>query len=642
MSHSIYAELSWLPRPPADFSAQCRGALEGEGELGKAFRTLASHALDENQLNRLARTIDKARDGGRSLAPMTTFKLGLISNATTSFIAPALVATAARHGIALDCIVSDFGQVMQDALSPASKINQAKPDAVLIALDYHGLPLRATMGDAEAADATVSAAFNYLSAIRDAIRRNSGALCIVQTVPRPVEPCFGNMDFVVAGTPRRNIDALNRRIADSIAGTPDLLLDVAGLAETVGLAEWHDPTMWNMAKLPFASSYLPLYADNVCRLIAAARGLNRRCLVLDLDNTLWGGVIGDDGLEGITIGQGDPTGEAHLAVQQTAMMLRNRGVVLAVSSKNNDDVARTPFQKHPEMVLREEHIAVFRANWDDKGSNIKTIADTLSLGTGSMAFLDDNPAERELVRRFLPDVAVPELPRDPALYARTLLAGGYFEAIAFSDEDRKRADFYRDNARRASLQGQAGDVDEYLKSLNMVITFQPFDPTGRSRISQLINKSNQFNLTTRRYSETDVERAELDPACFTLQVRLTDTFGDNGMISAIICRQRGRAWHVDTWLMSCRVLGRKVEGAVLGELLAHARQRGIQRLVGEYVPTERNKMVEDHYAKLGFTQTARSDAGATQWELMVADAAVEAPPMEVQRLGFAVAEQAAA
>jgi len=387
-----------------------------------------------------------------------------------------------------------------------------------------------------------------------------------------------------------------------------------------------------LAKLPFASAYLPLYAEHVGRTIAAQRGKSRRCLILDLDNTVWGGIIGDDGLEGIVIGQGDATGEAHLDVQQTALALRDRGIVLAVSSKNNDEIARQPFREHPEMLLKEEHLAVFQANWNDKATNITAIAKELALGLDAMVFLDDNPVERNLVRGMLPQVAVPELPDNPALYTRYLLAGGFFEAVAFSDEDRKRAEFYQDNARRVALQQQVGDLDAYLVSLAMKITFQAFDDTGRSRITQLINKSNQFNLTTKRYSEDEVKDAQYSPDCFTLQVRLADVFGDNGMISVIICRRNGEDWEIDTWLMSCRVLGRKVERAVLQEILSQARQQGIKRLLGVYIPTERNQLVEEHYAKLGFTHEATDPDGNSHWSLTVADAAEEAIPMQICRL----------
>ena len=348
---------------------------------------------------------------------------------------------------------------------------------------------------------------------------------------------------------------------------------------------------------------------------------------------MWGGVIGDDGLEGIKIAQGDATGEAHLAVQQMALALRQRGIVLAVSSKNTDEVARTPFRQHPDMLLKESHIAVFQANWNDKATNIKAIAEELSLGLDAMVFLDDNPMERDLVRRMLPQVAVPELPDDPATYARTLAAAGYFESVAFSKEDRERAAMYQSNADRVALQNQAGDIDSYLASLEMQIEFAPFDRTGRARISQLINKSNQFNLTTRRYSEAEVAAAEEDPQAFTLQVRLVDRFGDNGMISVIICRLGGPdTWEIDTWLMSCRVLGRKVEAMVLREILAQAQQAGMKRVVGVYRPTEKNALVREHYQKLGFSLIAEAD-GVTRWEM---DSSVQIPlaPMTVRRVGM--------
>jgi FkbH-like protein len=357
--------------------------------------------------------------------------------------------------------------------------------------------------------------------------------------------------------------------------------------------------------------------------------------VLDLDNTVWGGVVGDDGLEGILIGQGDATGEAHLEVQRVALALRDRGIVLAVSSKNNDDVARKPFKEHREMLLKEDHLAVFQANWSDKASNITAIAEELALGLESLVFLDDNPAERNIVRRTLPQVAVPELPADPAYFARVLLASGYFEAVALSDVDRKRAAFYQDNARRVALQKNVADIHAYLISLEMVMTVQPFDELGRARIAQLIGKSNQFNLTTRRYTEIEVAEAETDPDCMTLQIRLADTFGDNGMICVIICRRRGRDWHIDTWLMSCRVLGRRVEEATLQEILFQARRAGIESLIGTYRPTERNSLVEKHYEKLGFALLEKKEDGTTLWRLDVASAAEVDLPMKIRRLGFA-------
>jgi FkbH-like protein len=292
------------------------------------------------------------------------------------------------------------------------------------------------------------------------------------------------------------------------------------------------------------------------------------------------------------------------------------------------------------MLLKLEHIAVFQANWNDKAMNIQAIAEELSLGLDSLVFLDDNPVERGLVRQLLPQVGVPELPEDPAYYTRTLMAGGYFEAVAFATEDLKRAGFYQDNAKRANLQKQVGGLDAYLASLDMTITFQPFDATGRSRIVQLINKSNQYNLTTRRYTDPEVAAAENDPDVFTLQVRLVDVFGDNGMISVVICRPgKDDAWEIDTWLMSCRVLGRRVEHMVLREILDHARAAGVHNLLGTYRPTGRNKLVIDHYEKLGFAKVEEDASGVTRWQMSVADADPESAPMRVVSQGFVEARE---
>jgi FkbH-like protein len=599
--------------------------------LGQRLRTLASSALDENQLIRLSKVIGRALAGGHSLAPLTPYRLGFLSNSTSDLVVPALVATAARHGILLECIAGEYDHALQDSLNPDSAINRSDLNAILIAVDWRGLPLRSTPGQSDSSQDTVSAAMDYLRLIRTGIQQNSRALCIFQNLAAPPETLFGSLDRALPGTPRNLVDSVNRAIADLAGETGGALFDVAGLAETVGLANWHSPSEWNLAKLPFAQSYLPLYAEHVCRLIAALSGKSRRCLVLDLDNTLWGGVIGDDGLKGIRIAQGDPIGEAYLDLQRYALSLRERGVVLAVCSKNQDDTARLPFRSHAEMLLREEHFAVFQANWSDKATNIQAIADELALGLESFVFVDDNPFERELVRRALPQVAVPEMPEDPAFYARTLSAAGYFEAAVFSNEDLSRAKYYEGNARRVGLQKEVGDVQTYLASLDMEIVFQPFDETGRARITQLINKSNQFNLTTRRYTEADVMSIENDPSCFSMQVRLSDTFGDNGMISVVICRACSvETWEIDTWLMSCRVLGRCVENMVLRELVHHADRRNIHTLVGIYRPTDRNKLVERHYEKLGFILRDQPADGSTVWEFDVRNARIDPAPMTVR------------
>ena len=626
MISNLFESLAWLPRPPADFKQRLGEAMALDAP-GPALRALATHALDAANLRRLSTAVAELAARGTSLAPLAPFRLGVLGNGTLDLIVPALVGSALRHGVALQCVTVPYGLYPREILDPQSALNRAGCDAVLLALDARALPL-------QAADASPAQALDMIDSFRDNLRRHGGTTCIVQTLASFPEALFGSADRRIAGAPRHLVDAFNRDLVARLEGSPDILFDVAGLAETVGLARWHCPAQWNVAKLPFADACVPLYADHVGRLLGAMRGKSRRCLVLDLDNTVWGGVIGDDGLEGIEIAEGHAVGEAFRAVQRLALDLRGRGIVLAVSSKNDDAVARRAFRDHPEMLLRENHLAVFQANWNDKASNIKAIAEELSLGLDSFVFLDDNPVERGIVRQMLPEVAVPELPDDPAYYARTLAAAGYFESLAFSEEDRQRAEFYQRNAERVALKQTAGDLGAYYASLGMEIHFAPFDAVGRARIVQLINKSNQFNLTTRRYSEAEVAALEEDPQAFTLQVRLTDVFGDNGMISVVICRDAPeaggpRTWAIDTWLMSCRVLGRSVEQMVLRELILAARRHGIERLVGRYIPSGRNAMVADHYATLGFSRDGGAPDSKT-WTLDVASPE-PAPTMKIVR-----------
>ncbi len=619
MSLDLYLDLGWLPRPPSDLNKIIKSVRDAGPATAEALRGLALFGLNELQLNKVARALSDARDSGVDLKPLIPLKVALLSNTTTEFLSPAMMATGLRYGFATDLVLAPYGQVVQELLDPQSMTYAADPDVIVVSLDHRGLNLTAAPGDVDAAAAGLAASLDQIETLKAAIEQNSRAVAMFQTVARPAEPDLGSLDLGVPGTWRQLTHDFNRALADMLTGTPHLLLDTAGLADTVGLATWHDPGLWHMARVPFSNRVLPLYADHIMRVIAAWRGKSRRCLVLDLDNTLWHGVIGDDGLDGIRLAEGDPVGEAHRDVQDRALQFRSQGVVLAVSSKNDDAVARTAFRDHAEMVLKEDHIAVFQANWRDKATNIQAISDDLALGLESLAFLDDNPAERGLIREALPRVGVPELPEDPALYVRTLVASGLFEATTFSDEDRRRAEDYQSNSKRVALQASVTDIGEYLRSLDMEFAVLPFDAPGRARIAQLINKSNQFNLTTRRYSEADVAAMEDDSGLLTLQIRLRDRFADNGMISVVICRTDGATWEIDTWLMSCRVLGRRVERAILQVLKDAAQAAGITTLRGRYIPTDRNGMVAQHYAQLGFGLVETREDGTTLWSVEVAD-----------------------
>ncbi len=593
-------DLPWLAPPPEDFKARC-DELGGGAPCGGRLRSLAGHALNLNQMTRLHKAMGRIED----FSPLTPLRLATLSNGTADFTTAAISASALRHGIAVDVVDVPFGMVAQQAFDVNSDLYSGKPEVVLLALDHRGLPL------GESADEALA----HVEAVCQAITETCGALVIVQTLAAVPEPLFGNFDSLYEASIKARIEAFNAGLVRMVRNGPQVLLDTAAIAATVGLDKWHDPVQWYLAKLSFGQTCLPLYADYVGRLLGAIKGKSRRCLILDLDNTLWGGVIGDDGLDGIVLGQGDPAGEAFLAVQRMALSLRDRGIMLAVCSKNTDETARRPFREHPEMLLKEEHITVFQANWEDKASNIEAIAAELNIGIDSLAFLDDNPAERAQVRAALPDVAVPELPSDPALYPRILAAAGYFDAVAFSQEDRDRVAQYQANAKRLKVKSKARDLGDYLGSLNMVLTVKPFDSIARPRITQLINKSNQFNLTTRRYTESQVAAFETDANVRTFQARLEDTFGDNGIISIVMCHAGGDAWEIDTWLMSCRVLGRRVEEALLNTIAKAAQSEGVRFLNGLYIPTPRNELVKDHFKKLGFERIEHQDNDTTLWRL---------------------------
>ena len=625
----MMSDLAWLRDPPPDFRARVN-ALKKRGadaEAGLELLGLASYRLDESQLAKLA-SVAKALSGG--MPQLTLVKVALVGDGTLSLVASAIEGSGVRHGVLIDVVLGGYSAVVQESFDETSAVHAAKPDLVVLATDCRTLGLSRAAASREAANDLVESAFTRTRMIVERMRKSARGGVIVQTVPGPTDSLFGSFDRVEGTSPFAMSEAFNEKLREWARNGGIVIADVARLAASIGYERWDDPRHWHASKLPFSPDFIPIYADVIARIVGALMGKAKKVLVLDLDNTLWGGVIGDDGLDGIALGQGSATGEAFVAVQNFALDLRQRGVVLAVCSKNEDTTARQPFKEHPEMALKEGHIAVFQANWTDKASNLRTIAEKLNLGIDSLVFVDDNPAEREQVRRELPMVGVPELPDDPAYYPRYLAAAGYFEAVAFSEEDRARADQYQTNAARAGLLSSSSDMDSYLRSLHMHCHIGPVSSVNRARVAQLINKSNQYNLTTRRYTEAQVADIETRPDKLMLQVRLEDRFGDNGIISIVIVGKTGIEWDIDTWLMSCRVLGRRVENAVLNTIAGYARSQGAEALTGSYFPSAKNQMVQDHYKKLSFTLTDKSESGATQWRLDLAEYNESELPMRIE------------
>lgn len=583
----------------------------------------AEMKLNDRDVRRLAKTVSwRATEVVE--ANLERVRLCLACQATADLLLDELIVAGLRLGLLIEIVQTEFNQLADVAYgSFFDDESRDNIDFTFVGLDYRQLGFRADIvGDLTASQREVEEKTSAILGMCAAIRAKTRAPCIIQNLVAQESTWLGSLDRNIPGSALWLMDSVNARIGEHVAESPDYLFDCEHLASQIGATNWHDPGMWYVAKLGFSQTAVPYFAHRLAALVAAAKGKSRRVLVLDLDNTLWGGVIGDDGVEGIRVGQGSAVGEAFFDVQRMAALLKSRGVILAVSSKNDEAVAKLAFEQHSGMSLRFDDFAAFRANWDDKASNIRHIGRMLNLGLDSFVVVDDNPAEREIVRRTLPEVAVPEIGSDPAEYARIVMAAGYFESVSFNEEDRQRAQMYRENAKRAGAMEIVADMDAYLASLEMQLRLRPFDKPGRARIVQLINKSNQFNLTTRRYSAAEIEAMEQDGGIFTLQASLKDKFGDNGMISVVICRPNSNDWVIDTWLMSCRVLKRRVEEQILEFVLARAREAGVKCLKGVYRPTAKNGLVKNHYRDLGFEPGERCDEEEVWW--LATDAAVRA------------------
>jgi FkbH-like protein len=401
------------------------------------------------------------------------------------------------------------------------------------------------------------------------------------------------------------------------------VLDYDALVARHGRARWHDERKWLTARMPIASDCLPIFASALARALLALRGPPRKVLVLDLDNTLWGGIVGEDGFAGLKLSAEHP-GAAYQAVQRAAKDLAARGVLLAVASKNNPADAAEVLEKHPGMLLRPRDFAAQRINWNDKAQSLREIAAELNLGTDALVFMDDNPAERERIRGELPEVYVLELPEDPMSWAAALRDCPGFERAATTDEDRARAQQYAEQRQRAALSQTAGSVDEYLRSLEMVLRIARVGPVSLARAAQLTQKTNQYNLTTRRRSEDELRALLAQPGAAAFTYAVADRFGDNGIVGLAIVRSQGAALQLDTFLMSCRVIGRTVETAMLAHLLRHARASGASHLEGWFTPTAKNAPARDFYPTHGFTRLEERD-GATRWVLELGGEAERAP-----------------
>lgn len=531
-------------------------------------------------------------------------RIAILSTSTTSLLTPVIAALCLRDGIRAEIYQGLYGAIEQEILNPDSQLAKFRPNIVLVLVNWRDLHLPPVGSDESAVAETVTAEriqlCRRLLAAFDCHVVHSG-------FDFPAEESGGYLAASVRGGRTRTIEKLNIRLREE-APQGVSILDSASVQRDAGARRWEDEMGWARYKQHPATEALPELAEAFLSHVRAVLGLTRKVLVTDLDNTLWNGVIGEDGLHGIGIGPGTPAGEAHQRLQRYMLDLKSRGILLAVCSKNNPEDARLPFQQHEHMLLRLEDFAVFRANWDDKVSNLRAIASTLSLGLDSFVFLDDNPLEREWVRSQLPQVAVVELGPSVFHYVRSLDRGKYFQTLSLSAEDLARAEQYRVEAQRENLRTTAASLDEFLMQLQLQAWAEPVTDRNLGRVTQLVNKTNQFNVTTRRYTEAQVRAIARNEAGWAGAFHMSDRMGSYGLIGVLFCTPAGAGeWEIDTWLMSCRTLGRQMEKFMFDRMIEAAASHGIRRIVGVYRPTAKNGLVRELFDQMGFARAGGQD-----------------------------------
>jgi FkbH-like protein len=570
-------------------------------EACACLRRVALASRDFTILSRAAKQLLQLKQHAPRFCTRT-LRLAVLYPYTTDLWIPLLRLGLFREGIWADIHVPPYGTQEQSILDPASPLFTFDPELVILAPTWRDLNLPAfSASPSQVINDRVAEVVQRWKHIQALLP----ARIIQHNFEVPATDPNGQLGHVMPGGRASIIRQINDRLFLEAQTHHVSILNLDQLASNFGKNAWSDASYWHTAKQYPAPSGLPALVDGLVARIRAGLGLTKKVLVLDLDNTLWGGVIGEDGLKGIQIGPPSATGEAHLALQRYAAQLKERGILLAVCSKNNEPDAKAPFLEHEAMHLHLDDIVLFIANWQDKPGNLRTIAKTLNLGLDSLVFLDDNPTERALVRQELPQVSVPEIGSDPARYVEILDAACYFDADWLSPEDLERNRNYINNIERESLRSTATSMESFLEGLNMSCEHASFDDQVLPRIVQLLGKTNQFNLTTRRHSELQIRNIMTDPRAWTQYFRLKDKFDDNGLVGVQIAVPSAidpNSWEVDTWLMSCRVIGRQLENFMFNTLISAGRERNIDTIHGNYIPTAKNDMVANLYLDLGFSE----------------------------------------
>ena len=573
---------------------------------------------------KVANALDAGGEATRALAPI---RVAVLRDMTVEPIVPVLRAELARAGFRADVWLGDFDTIGRDVRTPGAGLYEPQPDVIVMFrwLDQLApdLASRYVIVRDAAAD-LVKETLARLETELTEIRARSDSPLLITNFPLPDAPTLGILDSQLDPGQRRTIASLNDGLLRIARNQRDVfVVDVDRLVASLGARQALDERGWQTSRAPFAKPLLLAVGAQVATFVRALRGKVRKCIVLDCDGTLWGGIVGEDGIAGIRLDPSYP-GSGFMAFQQELLNLRERGILLAIVSKNNEADALEVLRDHPHMLIREEHLAAWRINWQDKAANLMAIAEELNIGLDSIVFADDSPFECESVRQLLPEVAVLELGSEPSRFRNLLIESALFDSLAFTADDRGRAATYVAERRRRDAQASAGSLDDFLRSLEIEASMLPPGPTELPRIAQLTQKTNQFNLTTIRYTEGDISRRLADPASEVIAVRLKDRFADLGLIGVAILDFDADRATIDTLLLSCRVLGRGVEDALLSHIAAIAMERGMRCLRGSYLATARNGQVEDFFERRGFVHVA-AEGDRTWWELDLGSTPISRP-----------------
>ena len=549
----------------------------------------------------------------KDMKNLKKINMAIMGNSSTQHLVTAIKGYGYTQNINFEIYEADYNQIDAEIMDENSETYRFNPDYILLYMSTEKIYEDFCNMDISKrdmfAEIIIDKINNYWQMINNKINTNIIQFNFVEIDDK----VFGNFSNKLSNSfiyQIRKLNLLLMELSSKIKNS--FLVDLNNLQSTYGRKELYDDKLYYIAKMPISTNMLPEVAKQVVQIIKALIGKFKKCIILDLDNTLWGGVIGDDGLKSIQIGELG-LGHAFSDFQVWLKELKNRGIILAICSKNNEQIAKEPFEKHPEMILRLEDISMFVANWEDKATNIKHIQETINIGMDSIVFIDDNPFERNLVRSIIPEITVPELPEDPALYLTYLRSLNLFETSSYSENDKDRTKQYQAEVGRESMKTSFKDFNEYLKSLEMIATVHSFEEFEIPRISQLTQRSNQFNLRTIRYTEAEIEEITNNDNYITLSFSLKDKFGDYGLISIVIMKKTdNKTLFIDSWLMSCRVLKRGMEEFIINSVIDKAKEEGFNKIIGEYIKTPKNAMVEHIYSNLGFT-----DLGEGKFEVNI-------------------------